>query len=166
MTFTCQPVYLLPYLYRRFDEAGGHIIRRKVSRLDELKDFDVVINCSGLGARHLANDALVVPVRGQVIRVKASWLFNVFMDDSEDGNYIIPKYVNPLHDILFSFSLSLPSPPYCHAKSPQLIFQTVLSNPPPAPTSFGQHGNGSAWRDPSEGRLQYQTMFVRCQIHP
>lgn len=114
LTFTCQPVHLLPYLYRRFHEAGGHLSRRKVSHLDELNGFDVVINCTGLGARHLANDSLVVPVRGQVIRVKASWLFNVFMDDSEDGNYIIPKYVNPLHD---SHPPS-PSPSSCHAKSP------------------------------------------------
>lgn len=91
VTFTCQPKLFLPYLYRRFQQAGGTIYRRKVNCLDELKDYDLIINCAGLGACDLANDAEVVPVRGQVIRVKANWLFNVFMDDSDDGNYIIPK---------------------------------------------------------------------------
>lgn len=109
-TFTCQPVHLLPYLYRRLHVAGGHIIRRKVNHFEELEDFDVVINCTGLGARHLANDALVVPVRGQVVRVKASWLFDVFLDESEDGTYIIPKYVNPY--------MKFVRPASCHAKSP------------------------------------------------
>lgn len=58
---------------------------------NELIGYDLIINCTGLGARDLANDEHVVPVRGQVIRVRAPWLHHVFMDDSDDGNYIIPK---------------------------------------------------------------------------
>lgn len=91
VTFTCQPKFLLPYLYRRFQQAGGIVHRRKVNCLYELNDYDLIINCTGLGACDLITDANVVPVRGQVIRVKAEWLFNVFLDDSDDGNYIIPK---------------------------------------------------------------------------
>lgn len=49
------------------------------------------MNCTGLGARELVHDSDVKPVRGQVMRVKAPWMYQVTLDDSDDGNYIIPK---------------------------------------------------------------------------
>lgn len=91
VTFTCQPKYLLPYLYQRFRRAGGQLIQRKVKSLDEFKDYDLVINCVGLGARDLVNDIEVAPIRGQVVRIQADWMFTTYLDDSDDGNYIIPK---------------------------------------------------------------------------
>ncbi len=42
-------------------------IERKIGSLNELKDeADVVIHCSGLGARDLVGDLTVRPARGQV----------------------------------------------------------------------------------------------------
>ena len=42
-------------------------VQKRIERLDELSGHaDVIINCSGLGARHLANDPTVRPARGQV----------------------------------------------------------------------------------------------------
>lgn len=91
MSFTCEPTYMLPYLHKIFLNGGGRIRKAKIEHFDELSDYDLVCNCTGLGAGVLANDHKVVPVRGQVMRVDASHLFNVFMDESDDGNYIIPK---------------------------------------------------------------------------
>lgn len=66
-----------------------------MNNIDDLlnnSSIDLIVNCTGLGARHLVKDDNVTPIRGQVARVKAPWMYQVILDDSEDGNYIIPKY--------------------------------------------------------------------------
>ena len=65
----------------RFLESGGGIVRRRVENLKELENqyqvprwtfpndpniLQVVVNCSGIGARQLVGDNLVSPLRGQV----------------------------------------------------------------------------------------------------
>ena len=45
--------------------------RAKVDNWSELSDFDYVFNCTGLGAKWLCNDDQVVPIRGQVYKVKS-----------------------------------------------------------------------------------------------
>lgn len=87
---------MLPYLFKRFTSAGGKFKQTRIDSIEKLADegdYDVVINCSGLGAKKLVNDDKVKPVRGQVIRVEAPWIYQVLLDDSDDGNYVIPKYV-------------------------------------------------------------------------
>ena len=54
---------------------GGQINRRKISTLSELTDYDIIINCTGLGARHLVNDPLVYPIQGQTVAVNQSRVF-------------------------------------------------------------------------------------------
>lgn len=83
---------MLPYLYKRIVAAGGRIERRRIESFEDLHSFDLVINCSGLGVKVLMKDDVdLKPVRGQVIRVKAPWIYEVLLDDSDDGNYVIPK---------------------------------------------------------------------------
>jgi D-amino-acid oxidase len=61
------PVYL-EYLRTRFEQAGGTIEVTAVPSLASLAGAaPVVVNCSGVGARHLVPDPAVVPVRGQVV---------------------------------------------------------------------------------------------------
>ena len=60
----------LPWLVARLRGLGGAIERRAVGSLDEL-EADAVVNCAGLGARELADDSTVIPVRGQIVRVVA-----------------------------------------------------------------------------------------------
>lgn len=90
-TFTVEPVYFLPYLYKRILKAGGRIEKRRIESFDELESFDLVINCTGLGAQTLVqNDDKLKPIRGQVIRVRAPWITHAIVDEAA-GNYIIPK---------------------------------------------------------------------------
>ncbi|XP_054000093.1 D-aspartate oxidase [Hylaeus anthracinus] len=93
VTFTSEPVRLLPWLKEKFLGLGGEVRRRKVHALHELIDdgYDLIINCSGLGARELANDNTLVPIRGQVARVTASWAMHGHLVDDEDSYYIIPN---------------------------------------------------------------------------
>lgn len=94
VTYTSEPKKLLPYLEKRFQSKGGNLINRKVVDLDEFirtSDYDVIVNCTGLGASELVKDKMVHSIRGQVLRVKANWIYHVILDESNDGNYIIPN---------------------------------------------------------------------------
>lgn len=78
---------------RRYRAAGGRVLEKRVNSFDDLmQDYDLIINCTGLGAKVLANDSNMKPIRGQVARVQASW---IFQSTQNDNNYIIPKYVFP-----------------------------------------------------------------------
>ena len=59
-------------LERRFVEMGGRIESRCVERVEDVASAEtLVVNCTGLGARRLLNDAEVYPCRGQIVRVRA-----------------------------------------------------------------------------------------------
>ncbi|MDT0464807.1 FAD-dependent oxidoreductase [Streptomyces gibsoniae] len=75
------PVYL-QYLLRRFQEAGGTVLRRHVSSLDEIDDGSVIVNCAGLGAGELAADKSVRPIRGQHVVVKNPGISEFFSEDT------------------------------------------------------------------------------------
>lgn len=64
-----------PWLMRRFTDKGGVVVRKKVSSLQELfSDFDIVVNCTGLGARELTQDRSLQPAWGQCKLVEAPWI--------------------------------------------------------------------------------------------
>jgi len=79
---------------RRFARNGGAVVRKRITDLDAFvadSEYDVIVNCSGLGSRTLLKDNDMYAVRGQVSRVKANWIFSAVLDESDDGHYIIPK---------------------------------------------------------------------------
>ncbi|XP_076761272.1 D-aspartate oxidase-like [Xylocopa sonorina] len=94
VSYTVEPVRLLPWLTKQFLESGGKLRDRKIYALSELIDdgYDLIINCSGLGARKLVGDNTVIPIRGQVTRVTAPWVMYGFLEDDDHGNYIIPNF--------------------------------------------------------------------------
>jgi D-amino-acid oxidase len=87
------PVYL-GYLMRRFETLGGQFEARALGSLDEaLAEHDMVVNCAGLGARELAGDATLVPIRGQVVWVAQVGLDRFVLDDYNPRGmtYIVPR---------------------------------------------------------------------------
>jgi len=91
-TFTVETSKLLPYYLNKFKSNNGTVVARKLTNLGEIASyFQVIINCSGLGAYHLENGQLVHPICGHVIRVKAPWIKTVLLDESDHGCYIIPS---------------------------------------------------------------------------
>ncbi|XP_030556558.1 D-amino-acid oxidase [Drosophila novamexicana] len=94
VTYTSEPLKLLPYLTKRFVRKGGRVEQQKVTDLESFvrdSPYDVIVNCTGLGSRQLLNDDNMYAVRGQVSRIKANWVFAAILDESDDGNYIIPN---------------------------------------------------------------------------
>ena len=60
----------LPWLHDRVRSLGGELTLRRLESLGELDgEADVVVNCTGLGARELVGDPTVSPVRGRIVRV-------------------------------------------------------------------------------------------------
>mmetsp|Transcript_16734 Transcript_16734/g.50002 ORF Transcript_16734/g.50002 Transcript_16734/m.50002 type:complete len:383 (-) Transcript_16734:722-1870(-) len=100
-TYICEGGRYLPWLTRRFKQAGGRVVTANPKTPDELEacldegnparlDCDVLVNCTGLhGARDLFKDQSVYPIRGQVVRVKAPWIKCYYNVNGE--SYIIPN---------------------------------------------------------------------------
>lgn len=70
ITYIAEGTKLLPFYLKNFQAKGGIVVARKLESIDDIaSDFNVVINCSGLGAHQLGNDPLVHPIRGHILRV-------------------------------------------------------------------------------------------------
>jgi D-amino-acid oxidase len=85
------PAYL-DWLARRFDALGGDLDRRQLVSLAQ-PDADAVVNCCGVGARRLAGDDDLRPVRGQVAYVRPHHQPR-FMVDEHGPNalaYVLPR---------------------------------------------------------------------------
>uniref|UniRef100_A0A8C0MJ76 D-aspartate oxidase n=1 Tax=Canis lupus familiaris TaxID=9615 RepID=A0A8C0MJ76_CANLF len=89
-TLKCESSTYLSWLEKRLRASGVPILSRRLGDLWELHPaFDVVVNCSGLGSRQLAGDAEVLPVRGQVLRVRAPWVKH-FIREGAGLTYVYP----------------------------------------------------------------------------
>ena len=89
---TDSSVYL-DYLTRRFQGAGGVIhLNKRFAKFEEVDPvFDLVINCAGIGARHLAHDPDLEPHRGQVVIVSGVELSSAVVSDDAPLMYAIPR---------------------------------------------------------------------------
>jgi len=90
-TFTApvveMPTYLR-WLTNRICELGGTITRLALQQLPT--GADAVVNASGLGARLLAGDRSVMPVRGQVLYVEQVGLDRWWLDGA-GLTYVVPR---------------------------------------------------------------------------
>jgi D-amino-acid oxidase len=86
----------LPWLKSRAEGLNVMFLRRKLLSLRELvSEYDVVVNCTGLGARKLCSDDGLVGVRGQYVLIDGNSLtpqYYVGDDEHPDGmSYMIPR---------------------------------------------------------------------------
>ncbi|XP_014293550.1 D-aspartate oxidase [Halyomorpha halys] len=80
-----------PWAMQKIRSNGGEIVSGRISSFSEVGNygkFDVVMNCTGLGAKVLCNDRKLTPIRGQVFKVDAPWLDKFYYGGSDC--YIIP----------------------------------------------------------------------------
>ncbi|XP_036361766.1 D-amino-acid oxidase-like isoform X2 [Octopus sinensis] len=82
----------MEWLMGRFISLGGKVKSKRLVALSEvMSDFDIVVNCCGLGNYQLNNDRKMTPIRGQVIRVNAPWIKHFyFSDEATKPLYIFP----------------------------------------------------------------------------
>ncbi|RPG71987.1 MAG: FAD-binding oxidoreductase [Euryarchaeota archaeon TMED192] len=82
--------HYMPWLKSRFKSLGGTIETRKLSSFNELES-ELIVNCSGLGAREICQDEEVVPVRGQVVYIRQDPGFGRYDQRPESLIYTIPR---------------------------------------------------------------------------
>ena len=83
----------LDYLANRFLAAGGSIIANlRFEKLEDVdREFDLVVNCAGIGARKLVRDDDLEPHRGQVVIVPKINLGCAIVCDDPPLMYAIPR---------------------------------------------------------------------------
>ncbi len=87
------PLILLPWLKGKLLKRGVKFIRTGVKTLEQalsLTHARFLVNASGVGARTLAGDDEVLPVRGQTMFVKTDFEELVMREGSE-YTYVIPR---------------------------------------------------------------------------
>ncbi|KAF4622708.1 hypothetical protein G7Y89_g14317 [Cudoniella acicularis] len=87
------PEFLLPWLKKKLDARGVKFIRKEVNSVDQtraLTKANIIVNASGVGAKKLAGDDSVKPVRGQTMFVKTTFEELVMIEGSE-YTYVIPR---------------------------------------------------------------------------
>ena len=92
-TFQFDVPSYMPYLFNRFKTLGGRLELRALQSLSDL-EAEVIINCSGLGAKKLAKDDGVYPIRGQIMRVSQSKNLTqqiLYAEDEGVVTYIVPR---------------------------------------------------------------------------
>ena len=92
-TYLVNPSEYMSYLTIKIRQLGGLFVQKKVESLSELNSFDVVINCTGLGARELACDSAMYPTKGVLVSVRAPWVKEWYNEaGTHDGrSYIFPR---------------------------------------------------------------------------
>lgn len=98
-TFVIDMTMYMPYLMQVCNEIGIAFQQKDITDLVDLADaaasFDVIVNCTGLGARELVNDTELTGVKGQVVKVRplAAMPEQVTLDESvhERFTMIVPR---------------------------------------------------------------------------
>lgn len=86
------PLYL-PWLAARVRALGGAFERRALESFEEARGFDLLVNCTGLGARELCDDRQCYPIRGQIVRVPRGPVARALVFQHADGSfgYVVPR---------------------------------------------------------------------------
>jgi len=72
----------LPFLMKQFKNNHGKILMMKVKNFQQINnDYDLIINCSWLGAKKLISNKLLKPVRGQILRINAPFIKHAILTD-------------------------------------------------------------------------------------
>ena len=69
----------LTWQMEQFKGNGGQVVQKRLKSLQEIDgQYDIIVNCTGLGSRELVSDDQIYPVRGQTVTVKAPWVKHGF----------------------------------------------------------------------------------------
>ena len=128
----------LPWLMHQLKEKDVLIEQKEINDLnEEAKNFDVLINCTGLGARVLCNDENVYPVRGQVALIETDEHFNIYLDNER------PLYIVPRRDAMI-IGGTYEEHVYDEATEPETI-ERLLANAYNVFPQLKKHGVKGSW---------------------
>ena len=82
VTYSIQSSAYMQWLLGKFTDLGGVVVKQKIDSLSTLDSYDIIVNCSGLGAKEVVDDENMYPLQGHVLSVKAPWVKQFFFDIS------------------------------------------------------------------------------------
>jgi D-amino-acid oxidase len=87
------PTIYLPALLADLRSAGGQVARRDIGHRSDLDAIpgDVVVNCTGLGARALFDDESLMPIKGQLVHLPPDPEVRAMVIDDSAGVYVFPR---------------------------------------------------------------------------
>lgn len=90
------------WLEARAQAMGIPIESRRVASFDELfvQGASIIINCTGLGARELAADSAMTPMRGQILHVRNTLGLDFSLHDEPRGDVVTYIFAYPKHLVL------------------------------------------------------------------
>lgn len=89
IVFACEVRKYLPFLMKRFQNAGGNLKEQHINSFEDIcTEYDVIVNCAGICARELTKDPKITPIRGQSMRVEAPWIFHCTIDDIRMNQFV------------------------------------------------------------------------------
>lgn len=101
---TFNPPLFIAKLMHKFEKLGVRFIQRRLNSLEEAFEGlpkKAVFNCSGLGAKQLANDSTVFLTRGQVVVIRAPHVDKVVSSWTQNAStYIIPRPFSNTHEVV------------------------------------------------------------------
>ena len=80
----------LPWLMDHLQTQQVRFTQQHINAFTDIKNADMIINCSGLGAKSLCNDEQLIPVRGQVGLLSPQAGLPIYLDN-EKPCYIVPR---------------------------------------------------------------------------
>jgi len=89
-TFTISCGQFLAWQMEQFKANGGTVVQKKLKNLKEIDgEYDIIVNCTGLGSRELVGDQELYPNKGQAMLVKAPWVKYVIKEEFDGGTFSI-----------------------------------------------------------------------------
>ena len=62
-SYVYEPAIALPVFYDWLQKNGCTLVEKTIRKLDQLKGYSAVINCTGVGAKYLVEDHSIKPIR-------------------------------------------------------------------------------------------------------
>uniref|UniRef100_A0A182PR36 FAD dependent oxidoreductase domain-containing protein n=1 Tax=Anopheles epiroticus TaxID=199890 RepID=A0A182PR36_9DIPT len=92
-TFTCEPSKMMNYYYDILSARNVQFLQKRIQSINCLEMLNIssnaiIVNCLGFNSKYVFNDCELFPVRGQVQKVKANFVFHSIACES---CYIIPN---------------------------------------------------------------------------
>lgn len=90
------------WLERRALAMGIAVEPRRVASFDEVfaHGASIIVNCAGLGARELAHDPAMIPMRGQILHVRNTLGLDFSLHDEPRGDVVTYIFAYPNHLVL------------------------------------------------------------------
>ncbi len=129
-TWLMNPMILLPKLKSDLEAAGGRFEQRRLDGAQDLAALpaNILVNCTGYGAKKLLNDHLVVPQRGHLVilqktREKQHYFFSGGCENPSVA-YVFCRQ----NDIVVGGSVQPGNDSTAHTPADALVFNRILSN--------------------------------------